>query len=340
MVDYRKFLGKQEALVLPWLGGPTVEADGRRLRLTKRPANPGWYRFEVKGRDATPGEPAEAPDVSKLPKVRGWVWGDRLVRDGAMAEPLALMPAEEPPLFSPVTARRWHSGELLFDALEFESEAEGAAREGLATGHGLAEVKGVAAGLRAAFGYALLDAASRRTGVRFVASEVRPKVADVAQGGAAAADAVLKALEDERELARREWLELERRRLEALVREEVAAEREARRTELERREAELAQVLQQRRGRGGPADRAEAALAQAGAVMETARRLDREQLEVVFRFMGERFICLVRADTLQVLDAGICLGHPPADEVLTLDSLPSVIKEAIDDGVLVILRWP
>lgn len=340
MVDYRKFLGKMETLVLPWLGGAFVEAEGRRLTLTKRPAAPGWFRFEVKGRDATPADAVDAPELSSRPRVRGWLWRDRLVVDGAKAEPVALMPVEEPPLFSPMTARRWHSGELLFEGLEFESEAEGAAREALATGEGLAAVKGVPAGLRAAFGYALLDAASRKSGVRFVASEVRPRVAEVAQGGAAVADAVLKALEDERELARREWLELERRRLEAMVREEVAAEREARRQELERREAELAQVLQQRRGRGGPADHAEAALAQAGAVMETARRIDAQQLEVVFRFMGERFVSIVRADTLQVLDSGICLGHPPADELITLDSLPAVIKEAIDDGVLVILRWP
>jgi len=340
MVDYRKFLGKHETLVLPWLGGPTVEAEGRRLRVAKRPGAPGWYRFDVTGREASAVDAVDTPDLSALPKVRGWVWRDRLVREGAVAEPLALMPAEEPPLFSPVSARRWHSGALLFEALEFESEAEGQAREGVARGAGLADVKGVPAPLRAAYGYALLDAASRRAGVRFVPSEVRAKVADVAQGGAAAADAALKALEAERELARREWIELERRRLEALLRDEVAAEREARRAELEQREAELANVLQQRRGRGGPGDRADAVLAQAGAVMETARRLDRDRLEIVFRFMDERFICIVRADTLQVVDSGICLGHPPRDEDLTLDALPSVIKEAIDTGALVILRWP
>ncbi|MEW5743183.1 MAG: hypothetical protein AB1938_29985 [Myxococcota bacterium] len=340
MVDYKKFLGKKETLVLPWLGGPTVEAEGRRLRVAKRPKSPGWYRFEVKGRDATAGEAVEAPDTSKLPKVRGWLWGERLVHEGARAEPLALMPAEEPPLFSPVTARRWHSGELLFDAVEFESEAEGQVREALAPGKGLGDVKGVPAGLRAAFGYALLAAASKKLGVAFAASEVKPRVAEVAQGGAAAAETALKALEEEREVARREWLELERRRLEALVREEVEAERQARRKALERHEAELAQVLQQRRGHGGPADQAEAALAQAGAVLETARRLNGNQLEVVFRFMGERFISIVDAHTLQVIDSGICLGHPPRDELITLDSLPSVIKEAIDGGVLVILRWP
>ena len=65
-----------------------------------------------------------------------------------------------------------------------------------------------------------------------------------------------------------------------------------------------------------------------------------DQLEVVFGFMGERFISLVDEDTLQVLDSGICLGHPPADKMITLDSLPAVIKEAIETDRLVILRAP
>ena len=63
-----------------------------------------------------------------------------------------------------------------------------------------------------------------------------------------------------------------------------------------------------------------------------------DQLEVIFTFMNERFISLVDAATLQVIDSGICLGHPPADEELTLESLPSVIREAIDTDALVILR--
>jgi hypothetical protein len=56
--------------------------------------------------------------------------------------------------------------------------------------------------------------------------------------------------------------------------------------------------------------------------------------------MGERFISVADEHTLQVLDAGICLGHPPSDKLVTLDSLPSVIKEAIETGALVILRYP
>jgi hypothetical protein len=52
--------------------------------------------------------------------------------------------------------------------------------------------------------------------------------------------------------------------------------------------------------------------------------------------MDERFISIVDADSLQVVDAGVCLAG--ADSKVTLESLPSVIREAIDTDVLVITR--
>ena len=56
-MDYRKLLGKVESAVLPYLGGGTVDAPSRRLRVAT-PVQPGWWRFEVQGRTATAKEPA------------------------------------------------------------------------------------------------------------------------------------------------------------------------------------------------------------------------------------------------------------------------------------------
>ena len=87
----------------------------------------------------------------------------------------------------------------------------------------------------------------------------------------------------------------------------------------------------------------EAALAAAGAHVHSIRRIDGGQrLEARFMFGGERFITMCEAISLRVTDAGICLvdhgdGHR-GDDDLTLDSLPSAIKEAIDLGALVITR--
>ncbi len=83
-------------------------------------------------------------------------------------------------------------------------------------------------------------------------------------------------------------------------------------------------------------ERAERALLSAGAQLLDSRRLDGGLLEVTYRFMGERFLTLVERDTLRVVDAGICLaGH---DDRVTLESLPGVIREAIEGHRLVIAR--
>jgi hypothetical protein len=77
-------------------------------------------------------------------------------------------------------------------------------------------------------------------------------------------------------------------------------------------------------------------LCAAGATPLETRSLGRGQLEVTYRFYGQRFISIVDAATLQVIDAGVCLSG--SDSLVTLESLPSVIKEAIETRRLVITR--
>jgi hypothetical protein len=334
-MDYKKFLGKEEELTLPYFGGTFVESKDRRLRLSTAFEPPGWYAFTVKGRQATPKTKTDPPPLDDLTKVRGHFLSGRLVRDGGNAEELKFLP-EEPPRFAPITARRWHSGELLFEQVEFEGEAEAAVRDALADGRPLAQVKGAGATLRAAYAYAVLEAAGRRTGVQFIPLEVRPALSEVAEGGNAAADAVLQRLHAEREQARREMLELERRRAAAQVAHEL---REARAAKLE--EARKVNRNNPAKWREVVHEKAELALQAAGARLDQSRLLQNgEQLEVIFTFMGQRFIAVVNAFTFRVIDSGICLGHPPRDDLVTLDSLCAVIREAIDTGRLVILRHP
>lgn len=327
-MDYRKFLGKVESAVLPYFGGACVDAPSRRLRVSS-PPTPGWWRFEVQGRTATAREPALPEGLDGLPLVRGHLWGTRLVREGAVAETVLLLPDEEPPRFSPVRARRWHDGSLVFETLEFEGEAEGTARLALEEGRTLAEVKAVPSSLRAAFGYAVLEGASRALGIRFAPAEVRGQVLSVSEGGRPTAEARLRSLAAEREVhvraveARLLALETQRRR----------AEHEAHvQAELARLRSNPRHVEWQAQG----LTRVQRVLESAGARLRDTRRLGNERLEVTFSFMGERFITIVEAGTLQVVDAGICLAG--ADREVTLESLPSVIREAIENDVLVITR--
>lgn len=348
-MDYRKLLGKVESAVLPYFGGGTVDAPSRRLRLTT-PVEPGWWRFELKGRQATAREPASSQGLDALPRVRGHLWGTRLVREGAVAEPLALMPEEEPPRLSPVTARRWHDGTLLFEGVEFEGEAEEAARRALEEDRPLGEARGVGASLRAAFGFAVLEAASRGTGIPFAPVEARARVLDVALGGREEAERCLRRLADERARFLRlqaeqqaRWEAEARRTAQALTDRERAA-REARWEAAARQTARTLQTWEQQGVTSRERQRAEAevgawaerALDKAGARMLSHRRLGGGLLEVIYTFMGERFVTVVESATLRVRDAGVCLAG--ADARVTLESLPSVLKEAIDTGELVITR--
>ena len=55
-------------------------------------------------------------------------------------------------------------------------------------------------------------------------------------------------------------------------------------------------------------------------------------VRIVLTVDGERIISTVAADSLQVLDPGVCLAN--AHRVLTLDAMPSVIREAVEQGRL------
>ncbi len=323
MADYRKYLGKKDELTAPWLGGDFVHDAQRRLRVAARPERFGWYRFEVKRRVAHVVSAAEPGELTSLSAVRGHFWNEQLVVDGGKAVPVFLRPEEEPAQFAPLTTRRWHDGSLLFHQLDFESEVEGQARALLAEGAALTGLKGVPATLRAAWVYALASRTSQRLNINAVPAELKPFITRIAEGGVAAAEAALRALEAERLQANRELAELRQRQHAELLRDEVHRARAARGG-----------------GRQTLEERIFYALESAGAQLESHRRAGEGRVEVVFRFHFTRFISIVDEATLQVIDSGICLGHPPRDDLVTLESLPSVIQEAMETDALVILRHP
>src|SRR5262249_2137229 len=85
-MHYAKFLGKSEHAVLPYLGGPFVHAEDRKLRIEgPRPAL-GWVRFALRGRWARAIAPVrareDAPEaLRRLPSVRGHHAHGFLARD-------------------------------------------------------------------------------------------------------------------------------------------------------------------------------------------------------------------------------------------------------------------
>lgn len=323
-MDYTKFLNKKEHVVLAYLGGPYVFAKDRRLRLEGDAPAHGFHRFEVSGRNARSLEAADPPDSKGLPKARGhFVQGWLCTQEGLVR--VSLLPEEEPAPFATMRARRWHSGDWIFESLDFDGEAEEAARLRLEQGEGLADLKGVAGTLRQAYGIALGMAAARRLGTEVSAREVVSHATAIAEGGNEVATRIVQNIAQER------LAEIERARIRELARgATVRVDRDGRIT-----------VRGNRQGREAPslenaAMRAEAALDGAHARMLSSRVLSATQIEVAWQFMDERFISVVDAITLQVYDSGVCLAGE--DDLVTLDSLPGVIREAIDTGRLVITR--
>ncbi len=326
-MDYSKFLGKKEEAVLAYLGGPFAYGKDRRLRVDEPRPSIGFHRFEIKGRAArTLG--SDDPELSGLPRVRGhhvrgWVTRSEL-RDTRErvhgVERVHLLPLGEPSPLSIVRTRRWYSGDLVFESLDFDGEVEEEARLRLEKREPLGEMKGVPASLRLAYGVALSIAVAEQLRIPLSVREAASAGPRIAERGEEAARDFILALD-----ARRAE-ESERARIRAIV-----AGRRPREPIVARR--------------ANPRDvptvdnahhRAEIALDAAHARLLSSRNLGNGNLEVAFEFMGERFISVVDALTLHVYDSGVCLAG--ADELVTLDSLPGVIREAINDGVLVITR--
>ena len=331
-MDYTKFLNKKEHVILPYLGGPYVFGKDRRLRIDGERPPIGFHRFEVSGRNARALEAVDGLDqLQGLPKARGHLTSGWLAHGGGLAR-LALLPEDEPPPLTNARARRWHSGDFLFESLDFDAEAEDEARLRLEQGASLEGLKGVHATLRTAYGIALGLLTARRIGAPLSVLELRAHATAVADGGEAIARELVARLERERAE------EAERARIRALATGALVNVEDALAGRLWQ-----AQRTGRRGGRGAEAPtlenaamRAEVALDGAHARMLSTRTLANAQLEVAFEFMNERFISVVDAISLQVYDSGVCLAGE--DDLVTLDSLPGVIREAIDTGRLVITR--
>ena len=78
------------------------------------------------------------------------------------------------------------------------------------------------------------------------------------------------------------------------------------------------------------------ALSHTGAALVDWRRSGSGMVTVIYRVGGQRFECVVDGNSLNIVDAGICLDG--SDRELNLSSLPSAVQEAIETGQLHVFR--
>jgi hypothetical protein len=200
----------------------------------------------------------------------------------------------------------------VFERVELEGGVEEDVRRAFDDRGALSMVKAVPSTLRAAFALAVVAEISSRTHIPVSALEVWQELTDIGQDGWPRAEDIVARLGRERET------EATRARQRLCVRTALDSA------------VEPAPLPEE------PSARASAVLAASGATLLDCRGLAGGLLEVTYRFMGERLRAIVQGGSLQVVDAGICLaGH---DREVTLDSLPSVVREGVRTGQLVITR--
>ncbi len=290
----------------PWMGGRVIRIADQRLTLQgERPAEYGWYHFELLGRKARwcSDGVADIDPVAFFVGVSfrvGYLVGDRILFDrGAyVPDPAQILAQSEPVGLVPPGLDRFaraavavHGDRLLYVRAEFplgpEPEVLVAFED---RADSVATIPGVTPALELAFRF--------ETWLRAEGEERRRRLAEVA----ARAEAE-RALEAHRQDLVRRLGDGAGRRVLARVDFETAAR---------------------------------AALAVGGAELLDARASHTRGEKVVrFRYRNRRFEC-VCDETLHVLDAGICLQGN--DRLFTLESLPLVIGEAQDRGVLHVFR--
>jgi len=322
-MSWRDLLQKTgETKVFPWIGGDSYDPvrtlyHGDRVWFIsgRLPPEPGWYEFKLSGKKAEyfrSATVADGPgiDYSCLQDlVHGYLIGDRILVDGTSVNPEPSAISEqsdsvhlvEPGLdrFARIVAGRTHeSGNLIFIRQDFPLGPEDE-----------------------------------------VLVAFRNKAISVSH-----IKAVTPALDAAFRMESWQRIEVERRRFE-LAR--LRAEEEARLAIEERRNV-LAQQLGTGVGRRQMAtidfaEAARSALAAGGAVYLDHRQAPRkDEMIVSFKIDRRQFECVCDAKQLSIIDSGICLtGHTSGikyDDRFTLESLPSVIREAIREGKLVVYR--
>ena len=303
-MGWADLLSTPETRVLPWLGGRTVYGKHRRWTLRgELPSEIGWHRFEISGGKRAQWVEADFPDLDfeqGRPVVRGYLVGDRMIADTLSAPTDVLAIFEN-------TERVF----MVEPGLDRFSRAL-TARNG----------DGQLIFMRQEFPEGPEQEVTE-------AWQDRRESVDHVPGVTPALELAFqwltwqRMLSDERQEAARLRAETEVQRLRYQSMIQAAA---ARRQQIQHHFA----------------DAARAALSLSGAeLLDTREDFNRNRI-VQFRFRQRRFECVVHPETLQIIEAGICLVDDSSgergDERFTLESLPGVIGQAIDQGVLHVFR--
>ncbi|MEL6180389.1 MAG: hypothetical protein AAFS10_15630 [Myxococcota bacterium] len=305
---WKALLSADTTAVLPWLGGRTLRGEGRVWSIQgPLPPEHGWHAFTVNGSRRARWSGTAQAEIGRLEpwsKLRGYLVGDRLVPDRAKAS------------VGDVQTIRDRS-QLLAQTIPIRLVQPGLSRFSRICAAHYAEEVWLYMHQEFPIG------PEWEVEARF--TDRRATVADL-QGVTPALELAFQIETWRRDQARR-------------TRERRMADRKR------QQHAVWAQTGAGRRTLA--ADDLDAAMRAALAV-SGAELLDHHEAShphertVQFRYRARRFTCVIEVQTLRIVDAGICLhDHTTGergDTYFTLESLPAVIAQAIDEGSLVVFH--
>lgn len=291
-------------LVAPWLGGRRIYSGDRSWRLPHRlPREFGWYLWEVKGRTASwlRKHDADLCYADMWPREQGHLVGDRLISTRARVDP--------------------DPDKLIEQTIPVQLVEPGLDRFTMVMAVRDPEERYI-------YMHELFPLGAEDE-VRRAYIDRKETVNDIV-GVTPGLDLAFRFATRQRQLFEAHRAELERLRLEEERRERL---RRNMGTGAGRREMATED----------PAEAARAALRVAGAeLLDVRDGRTRREMIVQFRFENRRFECVAQKDTLRIVDSGICLTdhhtNEKGDTYFTLESLPGVIRQAIQEHKLVVYR--
>jgi hypothetical protein len=307
---------KNEQIIIPWLGGRIIRKGPRSWTINgELPVEHGWHSFTIYGRKAIYEHTGNLDEVSindtfdYFEYIKGYLVGDHIVPDDASVDPDPVKIAEQTEQvhlierglgrFVRIRAGRiYEDGPLVFSDPDMPLGPEDSVVQ---------------------------------------AFENRLPSINYIPGVTPALNAAFNMESFQRYVAEQKRIELEKLRRE----EEARLLHEARTKELRKRIGDA-------KGRRELALHDFAEAARAALATGDAEYLDhrqahgRNEMVVTFRVIQRRFECTCDMKTLRIIDSGICLTDHntgiKSDERFTLETLPSVIREADRGRKLVVYR--
>lgn len=287
-----------------WVPKHSGDQLGRVVHLhSPAPDMLGFYLNPNMGRSVRLGGRLSEEDASKVMRqirtLRGYFFKGRILTERGVWDLRWLPEGFDPPLCTPISAKLWSPGMVLFEKSFFQEEGDFSMMERIERGDSIQGIKHLSSTQRIFAGLYLIDRNAR--GRRWSIQAVWSQLQEVAERGAEQVEQVLHELETQVSPPRA---------LPPVIR--------------------ISDPSQDLR------DRIEEVLTEFGANLYTMRQANAGQVEIRWGYRGDTYNSLIDSSSLRVIDSGICLSG--MDNRFNLNSLPSVIREGYDKDLIVVTR--